>query len=77
MKRMTRTEWLKRPVNERAAILRAAPISAWDKYLSVVSRLRRRFYRDGAVLISIGGNPAPFRVLEDAAWMKYVVSQSA
>ena len=72
---MTRTEWLKLPIAERANWLANTSFLGFDRYLMVQKRLWRRFSRGAAgVIIDVGGKPGPYRVLEDQAWMKYVVN---
>lgn len=70
---MTREEWLKKPINERAEIIATATPENVDKYINVCRRLYSRFSKGGAgVVVEIGGNPAPYRILTDMAWMKYM-----
>lgn len=70
---MTREQWLKKPITERVEIIAAAKPENIDKYLLFCKRLFSRFSRGSAgVVVSIGGNPAPYRILTDMAWMKYM-----
>ncbi len=48
--------------------------AAYDNYHNCVQRLYKRFSRKGYVTISIGLKPAPYKILEDMAWVKYVVN---
>jgi hypothetical protein len=71
---MTRTEWLKLPIETRANWLQNTNFKGFDNYIAVVRRLYVRFSHGNGVVVDIGGKPAPYRILEDMAWMKYVVN---
>lgn len=47
-------------------------MSNFDKYISVVNRLRKRYSKGGIIHISKGGVPCKYALLEDMAAVKYL-----
>lgn len=47
-----------------------------DKYLRLVQWARKRYTKAGALVISIGGRPSIYSLIEQAAWARYMEVQA-
>jgi len=45
-----------------------------DKYLKIVTWLRKRYTKNGMLVIEKGGSPSKYTRLETLAWLKYMVA---
>ena len=42
-----------------------------EKYLKIVKWLRKRYTRNGLLIVDVGGVPSKYTRLETLAWIKY------
>lgn len=42
----------------------------YERYLKIVAWARKRYSRNGQLIISIGGNPSPYSFIENLAAVK-------
>ena len=59
-----------------AATSRKPVQDRYSRYLAVVRKLERRYRVDGALLISVGGQPSRYSRVEVLAFWRYVMNES-